>query len=517
MQAAELLASHAKETDETAEDKPAVTEPLDLSKSNEAANSGLNSDHAKDATGSNSLNDAVSGSVDDNKVEKGIANKDQATPVSDTAKTDAQKKVEQQVKPAQATNEKTAEKAAEKAVDQNKDSKEISGSEQSAADKKTDDKTKDELKLDTAKQGKKVSINQAKTSLIKEAKLESNSKYNVNDWQYTTAADGITLTGYTGQGTDYYIPNGKSFRDAGTISAGQKVYLPYDTIQKFVNTDKATSISVERATDDNDKVVAVGYADGSAQQFNSAFAPNQSGHNNIDQGSNGNQALESVTGLDTWKFSSDMHSAGHMFAFDPNLKIIKGIDDWDTSNFKYVDNLVKGDTSLTELDLSRWKTDNVIFANNMFDGASALTTVGDFSNWRLNNATTTADMFNGATALNGLGKLDNWGLGKDTKMSGMFKGTSSLTSIGDIHSWDVSNVRRMDNMFNGTAISNFNISGWHFNSGMKTHYGTDDSGNPAYGPRKCLLIWSTQRQSRLMILVVNLASLVLLIFLVTSH
>lgn len=513
-----MLASHAKETDETAEDKPAVTEPLDLSKSNEAANSGLNSDHAKDATGSNSLNDAVSGSVDDNKVEKGIANKDQATPVSDTAKTDAQKKVEQQVKPAQATNEKTAEKAAEKAVDQNKDSKEISGSEQSAADKKTDDKTKDELKLDTAKQGKKVSINQAKTSLIKEAKLESNSKYNVNDWQYTTAADGITLTGYTGQGTDYYIPNGKSFRDAGTISAGQKVYLPYDTIQKFVNTDKATSISVERATDDNDKVVAVGYADGSAQQFNSAFAPNQSGHNNnIDQGSNGNQALESVTGLDTWKFSSDMHSAGHMFAFDPNLKIIKGIDDWDTSNFKYVDNLVKGDTSLTELDLSRWKTDNVIFANNMFDGASALTTVGDLSNWRLNNATTTADMFNGATALNGLGKLDNWGLGKDTKMSGMFKGTSSLTSIGDIHSWDVSNVRRMDNMFNGTAISNFNISGWHFNSGMKTHYGTDDSGNPAYGPRKCLLIWSTQRQSRLMILVVNLASLVLLIFLVTSH
>jgi surface protein len=142
---------------------------------------------------------------------------------------------------------------------------------------------------------------------------------------------------------------------------------------------------------------------------------------------------------------------------------------------------VKGDTSLTELDLSGWKTDNVDLANSMFEGATNLTTVGDLSGWRLNNATTTADMFNGAAALNGLGKLDNWGLGKDTNMSGMFQGTSSLTDIGDIHSWDVSNVQRMDNMFNGTAISNFNISGWHFNSSMATNYGKDDDGYTIYG------------------------------------
>ena len=399
---------------------------------------------------------------------------------------------------------KSATSATDSKVNNAKSAATSDGGETTSASAATD-----EAKVNTAKQGAVEGVDQAKIPLTNLSVDESTSKYNVNDWQYTTSADGITLTGYTGQGTDYYIPNAKAFRDAGKISAGQKVFLTYDFIQTLVNTDKATSISIERAADADDKVVAVGYADGSAHQFNSAFAPNQRDHNNnIDQGSNGNQtlksldlagldvsnitdmstlfandkALESVTGLDTWEFSPDMHSAGHMFAFDPNLKTIQGIKNWDTSNFKYIDNLVNGDTSLTELDLSGWKTDNVIFANNMFDGASALTSVGDLSNWRLNNATTTADMFNGATALNGLGNLDNWGLGKDTNMSGMFRGTSSLTDIGDIHGWDVSNVQRMDNMFNGTAISNFNISGWHFNSSMKDSTGdTDDYGDDIFG------------------------------------
>lgn len=304
-----------------------------------------------------------------------------------------------------------------------------------------------------------------------ESKIEqpSDPNYKVSDWQYTTASDGITLTDYTGQGTDFYIPNAKSFRDNGKITTGQKVFLTYDLIRKLINDKQATSISIERAADANDRVVAVGQTENGA--FNSAFA--DVGDNNHDHGANGNQtlksldltgldvsqisdmsglfandkALVSVTGLDTWNFSPNMRSIGHLFAYDPKLTTIQGIDKWDTTNFRYIDNLVVNDTSLTSLDLTNWKkTKQINLANDMFNGASSLTTVGDLSGWNLNNATTTENMF---------------------------KGTSALTSIGaaggvsDLSGWDMSNNGYMDNMFAGSGIKSLDVSNWNLKNGVQ--------------------------------------------------
>ena len=316
------------------------------------------------------------------------------------------------------------------------------------------------------------------------------NQYNVDDWQYTTASDGITLTNYTGQGTDFYIPNAKSFRDAGKITAGQKVFLTYDFLRQLVNEKKATSISIERAADANDKVVAVGYYDSNnaGNKFNLAFGPHVSDHSGDDQGTHGNQtlkhidvagldvsqltdmsglfmndkALESITGLDAWTFSPHMHSIGHMFAWDDNLKTIQGIDKWDTTNFQYIDNLVIGDKNLTNLDLSGWKTDQVILANDMFNEATSLTTVGDLSNWRLNNAVTTANMFNDTGKIQNLGNLDNWGLAKDTDMSQMFRGMDSLKHLGDLSKWQTGNVTTMEGMFrfDGALQSVGHLDNW---------------------------------------------------------
>lgn len=74
------------------------------------------------------------------------------------------------------------------------------------------------------------------------------SQFNVNEWQYSTANDGITLTGYTG-GLDVYIPNAKSFRDAGKLNPGQKVFLTHTFLQNLINTKKVTSITIERSDD----------------------------------------------------------------------------------------------------------------------------------------------------------------------------------------------------------------------------------------------------------------------------
>ncbi|WP_295731108.1 BspA family leucine-rich repeat surface protein [uncultured Limosilactobacillus sp.] len=329
------------------------------------------------------------------------------------------------------------------------------------------------------------------------------SRYNVNDWGYSTTSDGIILGNYIGQGTDFYIPNAKSFRDAGKITAGQKVYLRYDFIRNLVQTRGATSISIERAADANDKVVAVGYQPSGTNlnKLNAAFGDPNYYHFSGDHAESGNnirlksvdlagldvsnitdmsglfandQHLESVTGLDTWKFSPNMGAVGHMFAFDTNLKTIQGIENWDTSNFKYIDNLVVGDTNLTNLNLGNWKTDQVILANDMFNGASQLTNVGDLSGWQLNNATSTANMFKKTQALHSVGNLSRWGLAKDEYLNNMFTG-SGITAV-NVSNWNLKNGIQANDMFTdlkNKAKITMNGDQWA-NAGLKA---TDFSGN----------------------------------------
>lgn len=82
------------------------------------------------------------------------------------------------------------------------------------------------------------------------------------------------------------------------------------------------------------------------------------------------KALTTVKGLGTWDVTN-AEGAGHMFADDPRLKEIDGLDGWKKAHFRYIDNFVLHDISLGNLDLSGWKTNKVIWAQDMFNGATA--------------------------------------------------------------------------------------------------------------------------------------------------
>lgn len=355
--------------------------------------------------------------------------------------------------------------------------------------KSTTSTTNDTRDQGTQQQTLKLTSNQVTSSNANPfVSLYQAPSYNVNDWQYTTNSDGtgITLTKYTGSGTEYNIPNAAAFRTAGKITTGQKVYATFGFLNSLYTGNAswgiqgstngpATSISIERADDANDKVVLVGYdgtpSGGTPEQANELFGGGnrtdaESGNttlktldlagldvSNIRNMSNmfsDNKALTSVTGLDTWDVRNVTNGIGHMFAFDDNLTTVEGLNGWDTSNIPYIDNMFIDDAKLTgNIDLSRWDTSKVYLANDMFNGASSLTSVGDLSGWDLSNAGYTENMFLNASKITNLGNLANWSLKNDLDASSMFQGTTALTNVGDLSSWRLPKVTNTSFMFQG--------------------------------------------------------------------
>ena len=378
------------------------------------------------------------------------------------------------------------------------------------------------VQASASQNARKIAAAKAKQAFVSLAATNTDSNYNVADWEYTThhnsagVNDGISLTKYIGKGTDYYIPNAASFRAAGKITANQKVYATYDFLHALYNGDTgaaeatpngaATSISVQRAENAADRVVLLGYPDpgesSTTQHANDLFSPD--GNNNYDADGYdyrrpltpnttlktldlagldvsqitdmstmiaNDKALTSVTGLDTWQFNPTNYSVGHLFAFDKNLKTVDGLNNWDTSHFRYIDNMFNSDTSLTgNIDLSKWNTQNVILANNMFNHTSALTSVGDLSGWRMPKATDTSCMFQGDPNLTSLGKLDNWGMQSVTNTSHMFSGDDNITSLGDLSKWQLQNDTDASYMFcgNNSLTSLGDLSNWRLPNVIST-------------------------------------------------
>ena len=117
-----------------------------------------------------------------------------------------------------------------------------------------------------------------------------------------------------------------------------------------------------------------------------------------------------------------------------NLKEIKGLENFDTSNatnFSYMFNMCE---SLESLDLSSWDT---------------------------SNATTFLWMFHSCYKLKDL-NLSGWDTSSVTNMNSMFKNCKSITEL-DISSFDTSNVTNMNSMFfNCIVLSNLYVGkGWN--------------------------------------------------------
>jgi surface protein len=133
------------------------------------------------------------------------------------------------------------------------------------------------------------------------------------------------------------------------------------------------------------------------------------------------------------------------------------------------------------LEVTSWGNSRITNASNMFQGATALTslsattpkfepgcsTAGMFqynttfnlpivSAWNVSNVTNMRYMFGGAHVFNQ--NLDLWDTSNVTNMSGMFAGASLFN--GNISTFDTSNVTDMSSMFRSTYSFNQNLNLW---------------------------------------------------------
>ncbi len=195
-------------------------------------------------------------------------------------------------------------------------------------------------------------------------------QFNVADWGYTSSSEGITLNSYRGQGTDYYLPNAASFRRAGKIRDDQRVFItPYfirDLVRDNGGNGPATSIMIEHTTTVSDQLVATD------SPWMDTFADSRQ--------------LQRVdlAGLNV----SQVRYMSYLFAYDPVLKTVDGLENWDVTNLRYAYNFFANDTNLIgsskgELDLSRWQTENLFDCDRMFFRSGVRRV--NVSNWHLDN------------------------------------------------------------------------------------------------------------------------------------
>jgi len=133
-----------------------------------------------------------------------------------------------------------------------------------------------------------------------------------------------------------------------------------------------------------------------------------------------------------------------------------------TNNITNMSHMFRGCISLTNIDLSDFNTNNVSNMSYMFDGCSSLTKI-DLSDFNTDNVNDMSYMFSGCTSLINI-DLSNFNTKNVNDMSWMFSGCSSLTNI-DLSDFNTNNVKDMSYMFSGcTSLTYINLSDFNTNN-----------------------------------------------------
>ena len=149
------------------------------------------------------------------------------------------------------------------------------------------------------------------------------------------------------------------------------------------------------------------------------------------------------------------------------LKSIVGLENLNTSKATSMGYMFSGCSGLESLDVSGFKTDNVMDMNNMFYGCSGLKNL-DVSSFNTDNVMDMHEMFAGCSGLKNL-NVSGLNNGKVTNMCNMFFGCSSLKKL-DISGFKTDKVTNMEYMFNGcSGLKNLDVSS--FNTDCVTDMG----------------------------------------------
>lgn len=146
----------------------------------------------------------------------------------------------------------------------------------------------------------------------------------------------------------------------------------------------------------------------------------------------------------------------NMFFNCPNLQSID-VSNWDVSKVKNMDNMFSWCQSLKSIDVSKWNLASCTTIDGIFGGCQSLTTL-DLSGWNTSNITNMNQIVHNCTGLTSL-NLANWDVSKATVMTEMFTGCSGLTTL-DLSNWVASDTTDMYHMFSGcTSLKTISVCG----------------------------------------------------------
>ena len=143
---------------------------------------------------------------------------------------------------------------------------------------------------------------------------------------------------------------------------------------------------------------------------------------------------------------TDLASTAYWFYDCGLLTTINGIENLNTANVTYMNNMFCGCKGLTSLDVSNFNTANVTDMSNLFDRCSSLTSL-DVSNFNTANVRTMGEMFEWCRKLTSL-DVSKFNTENVEDMVCMFWDCFRLKSL-DVRNFNTANVQFMSGMFEG--------------------------------------------------------------------
>ena len=157
-------------------------------------------------------------------------------------------------------------------------------------------------------------------------------------------------------------------------------------------------------------------------------------------------------------FKNNLTKTCYMF-FDCNSLINLNLSNFKTENVVNMRGMFSGCNTLINLDLSNFNTENVINMSDMFSDCKSLTNL-NLSNLNTKNVNNMRSMFCDCNSLTDL-NLSKFNTENVTNMSNMFYGCNSLTNL-NLSNFNTENVSNMSNMFYGCkSLTNLNLSNFN--------------------------------------------------------
>lgn len=151
-------------------------------------------------------------------------------------------------------------------------------------------------------------------------------------------------------------------------------------------------------------------------------------------------------------FRDETHTTcSKWFSGCTNLTSIEGIENLNTSNVKYMNEMFGQCSNLETLDLSHFNTENVVNMSNMFNGCTKLRDL-NISSFNTENVTNMYGMFYGCSSLETLDLSHfNTRYVRKNGMNYMFNGCSSLSSLDVSNFITDKNSMHLDGLFQGCS------------------------------------------------------------------